>query len=170
MNPQPFQNGCHLGPKCMQVGVWIWELFLKGSWHHFHRSFNITWHGRISKKPYKKQLFFFNTFAILAVGLLGWLFEWFLIDFWWFWKSKIDEKSMKNRSRRRSKTRCKLGWGLDGSWIDFWWILAPSWGASWGQVGTKIERIRVSRRHQKIIKNHVTRVDEARRGPTPPGP
>ena len=152
MTPQPSQNGGHLGPKCMQVGMWIWELFLKGSCHHFHRFFNITWHGRISKNHTKTYVFLI-LFAILAVGLLGWLFDRFLIDFWWIWRSKINQKSMKNRFRRRSKTRCKLGWGLDGSWIDFCWILAPSWGASWGQVGTKIGGNGIPRRCQKIIKN-----------------
>ena len=34
------------------------------------------------------------------------------------------------------------GWAglgaLARSWADFLWILAPTWGASWSQVGTKI--------------------------------
>ena len=33
--PKASQNGAKLAPKSMQVGVLIWMLFLKGSWHHF---------------------------------------------------------------------------------------------------------------------------------------
>ena len=71
--------------------------------------------------------------------------------------AKIDQQSIKNRSKSRSKTRCKLGWILDGSWIDFWSILGPSWGPSWGQVGTKIRKNGVPNRCRKIIKKQVTR-------------
>ena len=46
--------------------------------------------------------------------------------------------------------RWMLGWILDGSWIDFWWILGPSWEASWHQVGTKIQKMRVPRGGQKM--------------------
>ena len=42
-----------------------------------------------------------------------------------------------------------LGWMLDGSWIDFWWILGPSWEASWGQVGSKIDQNGVQDEIQK---------------------
>ena len=47
---------------------------------------------------------------------------------------------------------------LDGSWVDFGKILGPSWEASWGQVGTKIRKMRVQRRCQKICRKSVTQV------------
>ena len=68
------------------------------------------------------------------------------------------KKSMKNRSKNQSKLKCKLGWILDVSWIDFGWIWGPSWEASWGQVGTKIQKMRVPRRGQKMSGKKVMRV------------
>ena len=100
-------------------------------------------------KNIQKITDFFNVFYFLVVVLLGWFVDRFLIDFWWIWGSKIDQQSIKNRSKRRSKTRCKSGWILDGSWIDFWRILGPSWGVSWGQVSIKIWEIEVPRLGQK---------------------
>ena len=41
---------------------------------------------------------------------------------------------------------------MESSWAEFGWILGPSWEASWIQVGTKIGKIGVPRRCQKIIK------------------
>ena len=76
-----------------------------------------------------------------------------MIYFWSIFGSEIDQKSIKNRSKNKSKTTCKLGWILDRSWIDFWSIWGPSWGSSWGQVGTKIGGNGVPKRCQKIIKN-----------------
>ena len=96
---------------------------------------------------------FFNVFHFLVVRLLRWFDDRISIGFWSFWGSKIDQKSIKNWSKKRSKTRCKLGWILDRSWIDFQSILGPSWGSSWAQVGTKIGINGVPRRCQKIIKN-----------------
>ena len=92
---------------------------------------------------------FLSIFDFLVVVLLGWFLDRFLIDFGWILGSKIDQKSIKNLSKRWSKTRCKLGWILVGSWSDFGWIWAPSWGASWGQVGTKIWKVEVPRRFKK---------------------
>ena len=103
-------------------------------------------------KSLKKQRFF-NVFHFLVVWLLRWFDDRILIGFWSFWGSKIDQKSIKNRSKKRSKTRCKLGWILDRSWIDFWSIWGPSWGSSWGQVGTKIGGNGIPKRCQTIIKN-----------------
>ena len=34
--PKPSQNGGKLAPKSMQVGLSIFKLFLKGSWHQFY--------------------------------------------------------------------------------------------------------------------------------------
>ena len=34
--PKPSQNGAKLVPKSIQVGMLIWQLFWKGSWHHFY--------------------------------------------------------------------------------------------------------------------------------------
>ena len=34
--PKPSQNGAKLAPKSMQVGLSIFKLFLKGSWHQFY--------------------------------------------------------------------------------------------------------------------------------------
>ena len=84
--------------------------------------------------------------------------DWFLIDFWLILASKIDEKSMKNRSKKRSKIRCDLGWILDGSWSDLGAIWGPSWGPSWGQVGTKIRKMGAPRRCQKMCCKKLVRV------------
>ena len=48
---------------------------------------------------------FFILFAICAVGLLGLIFDCFLLDFLFILGSKICRKSIKNQSKRRSKTR-----------------------------------------------------------------
>ena len=58
---------------------------------------------------------------------------------------QMDQKSIKNRT----KIRCDFGCILDSSCTDFCWILAPSWGASWSQVDTRIRKIGVPRRCQK---------------------
>ena len=67
--------------------------------------------------------------------ILGLIFD----RFWLILASKIDEKSMKNRSKNRSKIRCDLGSIFDGSWMGFGLDLG-SWGPSWGQVGSKIHQ------------------------------
>ena len=61
-----------------------------------------------------------------------------LIDFWLILASKIDEKSIKNRSKNKSKIRCDLGSIFVGSWVDFGVDLGAKLGPSWGQVGTKL--------------------------------
>ena len=121
----------------MQVGVLIWELFLEGCWHHFYWIFTTTWHGRSSKLYWKKQ-WFFNVFQFLVVVLLGWFVDWFLIDFWLIWGSKIDQKSIKNRAKKLSKIRCDLGSIFESSWVGFGVDLGAKLGPSWGQVGTKL--------------------------------
>ena len=60
--------------------------------------------------------------------------------------------------------RWMLGWILDGSWIDFWWILGPSWEASWHQVDTKIQKIRVPRGGQKMDGKKVMQVSAGATG------
>ena len=52
--------------------------------------------------------------------------------------SKIDEKSMKNRSKKRSKIRCDLGLIFGGSWVDFGMDLGAKLGPSWDQNRSKI--------------------------------
>ena len=54
-------------------------------------------------------------------------------------RSTIDDTSIKNRSKRESRTRCKLGWGLAGSWSDLCSGFVPMWETSRSQVGTKVE-------------------------------
>ena len=56
-----------------------------------------------------------------------------MIGFWLILGSKIDEKSMKNRSKNRSKIRCDLGSIFDGSWVGFGVVLAPKMEPSWAQ-------------------------------------
>ena len=63
-----------------------------------------------------------------------------MIDFWLILASKIDEKSMKNRSKNKSKIRCDLGSIFDGSWMGFGRDLEAKLGPSWSQVGTKIDQ------------------------------
>ena len=46
--------------------------------------------------------------------------------------SKIDEKSMKNRSKNISKIRCDLGSIFDGSWMGFGVDLGGKVGAKLG--------------------------------------
>ena len=47
---KPSPNGAKLAPKLFQVGVLIWELFLKWSCYNFYWFFITTWHGRSSEK------------------------------------------------------------------------------------------------------------------------
>ena len=55
--------------------------------------------------------------------------------------SKIDEKSMKNRSKNRSKIKCDLGSIFGGSWVDF--------GVDLGaKLGAKIEQNRSQERSE----------------------
>ena len=60
------------------------------------------------------------------------------MDFWLILGSKIDEKSIKNQSKNRSKIRCDLGSIFDGSWVDFGVDLGAKLAPSWGQVGAKL--------------------------------
>ena len=53
--------------------------------------------------------------------------------------SKIDEKSMKNLSKKRSKIRCDLGSIFGGSWVGFGVDLGAKLGPSWDQNRSKIE-------------------------------
>ena len=67
---------------------------------------------------------------------------------------KIDEKSMKNRSKNISKIRCDLGSIFDGSWMGFGVDLGGKLGSSWGQVGAKLG--------YKSIKNDVKQIMKKR--------
>ena len=89
--------------------------------------------------------------------LLGWPFDWFLIDSWWIWLSKIQQKNIKNPSKKWSKTRCDFGCILDGSWSDFGWIWAPSWGARWSQIGPKSNIIGYQIEYQKEDANRMAK-------------
>ena len=64
--------------------------------------------------------------------------HWFFNDFGGFRGSKLEPKSIKNRSMMVSKTRSKCQWVLDGSWIDFRPILRGFCLPSWSQIGTKM--------------------------------
>ena len=63
----------------------------------------------------------------------------------------LVDKSIKNRSKKRSKIRCDFGWILEGSWSDLGSILGSSWEPSWGQVGTKSLQKSIQKVIQKII-------------------
>ena len=106
-------------------------------------------------------------FGGCALRLISWSF-W--DDLGWIWGSKIKPKSIKYQSKKWLEIRCKLGWMYDRSWIDFWSILASIWGGSWGQVGTKIEKNWVPRRHQNIIKKQETQEAAGTRNKTAPWP
>ena len=71
------------------------------------------------------------------------------MDFWSIGESKIDANSFENRSRRRSKTRCKLGWSLDCSWIDLGSILEAKLEPSWHQNRSKMASKSMSKHVQK---------------------
>ena len=92
-------------------------------------------------------------FQFLIVVLLGWVVDWFLIDFWSIWGSKIDQKIHQKSIKKRSEIRCNLECNLEGSWIDFWSILGPTWGPSWGsswhQNRKKGDAKTMSKKHTK---------------------
>ena len=69
-----------------------------------------------------------------------------MIDFWLILASKIDEKSMKNRLKNRSKIRCDLGSIFDGSWMGFGMDLEAKLGPSWGQVEASWDKNRLKTR------------------------
>ena len=73
------------------------------------------------------------------------------MDFWLILGSKIDGKSMKNRSKNRSKIRCDLGSIFDGSWVGFGMDLGAKLGPSWDQVGIKIDKKRCQKKNEKKI-------------------
>ena len=133
MKPHPFQNGCRLGPKCMQVGMWIWELFLNGSWHHFHWFFKITWHGRISKNRTKTYVFYaFAIFGCWAVGLTFWMIlDRFWVDLEVENRSKVFFKSIQKAIENKMQVGMGFGWLLDWFWMDFGSKLGGKLGPSW---------------------------------------
>ena len=134
MEPSWHQNRSKLGcwfERCflMYVGPFFIDL--------------LTQHGMAEVAKIVDSSTFFIVFWFFVDVLLGWFVDRFLIDFWSILGSKIDQKSTRHRSKKRSKIWCDFGSILDGSWIDFWLILGPSWGPSWGQVGTKIRKMKV---------------------------
>ena len=62
----------------------------------------------------------------------------FFNDFGVFRGSKLEPKSIKNLFKKVFETRYNSEWIWDCSWFDFSSILDLIWGASWGQVGTKL--------------------------------
>ena len=81
-----------------------------------------------------------------------------MIDFWLILASKIDEKSMKNRSKNRSKIRCDLGSIFDGSWVDFGVDLGAKLGPSWDQNRSKIEVEKSMQLNVKILNKNDTKM------------
>ena len=73
------------------------------------------------------------------------------MDFWVILGSKIDEKSIKNRSKNRSKIRCDLGSIFGGSWVDFGVDLGAKLGPSWDQNRSKIEVEKSMQLNVKIL-------------------
>ena len=74
-----------------------------------------------------------------------------MIDFWLILASKIDGKSMKNRSKNRSKIRCDLGSIFGGSWVGFGVDLGAKLGPSWDQNRSKIEVEKSMQLNVKIL-------------------
>ena len=74
-----------------------------------------------------------------------------MIDFWLILASKIDEKSIPNQSKNRSKIRCDLGSIFGGSWVDFGLDLGAKLGPSWDQNRSKIEVEKSMQLNVKIV-------------------
>ena len=68
-------------------------------------------------------------------------------------EAKLAQKSIKNVSKKQSKTRANLDGILEGSWGQLSSKMAPSWGASWGQVGSQIDKNGVQDDIQKRSRN-----------------
>ena len=79
--------------------------------------------------------------------ILGLIFDRFVLIL----GSKIDEKSMKNRSKNISKIRCDLGSIFDGSWVGFGVDLGAKLGPSWDQNRSKIEVEKSMQLNVKIL-------------------
>ena len=138
-SPNPSQHGAKLAPKSIQVGVLIWELFLKWSWHYFYWFFITTWHGRRSEK-YTKTLGFqhFWFFGCCVVGMICWLiFDRFLVDLEVENRSKINQKSMKKASQNKMRFGIDFEGLLERSWGDFEPKLGAKLGPRWHQYPTK---------------------------------
>ena len=105
--------------------------------------------GTISSAlPSRNQLFHF-----LIVVLSSWFFLRFWVGFWSILGSKIDQKSIKNLFKNRSKIRCHFELILDGSWIDLDDFgpklgakLGPSWSKNLSKMDIKIMSKKVSKK------------------------
>ena len=141
--PKPSQNGGKLVPKSMQVGLLIWELFWKGSRHHFCWIFASTWHGRCSKNHLKHIVFYdFCYFGCWAVGLTYWLiFYWFWLDLGIENQSEIFQKSIQKVIKNNMRFWMDLGGLWERFWMDFFpkfgGKLGPSWHQNLKNDGTK---------------------------------
>ena len=74
------------------------------------------WLKSIKNVEPSPNLVFFDT---LVVVLLGWLFDSFLIDFWWIWMLKIYQKSIQKVIKNKMRFWMHLGWLLERFWLDF---------------------------------------------------
>ena len=73
----------------------------------------------------------------LVVSLLGSFWIDFGMDFGVVLGSKLEPKSIKNRSEMVAKIRYDFEWILDGSWAPLGPILEPKLGPSWLQNRSK---------------------------------
>ena len=87
------------------------------------------------------------------------------MNFWMILGSKIDEKSMKNRSKKRSKIRCDLGSIFDGSWVDFGVDLEAKLGPSWDQNRSTIEVEKSMQLNVKILSQNDAKMKISIEGP-----
>ena len=87
-------------------------------------------------KIYKKRRTITKFIGFSILWLLCYWVE-FVIDFWLIFCGFGNQKYIKNPSKKSLRIWCDFGCVLDGSWGQLSSKIAPSWGASWGQVGSK---------------------------------
>ena len=124
-----------MDPKINKINHWFCDLF----WIDFWTIFIMIQHGR-GHDFIEKQMFFltFLLFHCCVVALMSWLI---LIDFGTHLGSKIDPKSIKNRSKNQSK-----------KWYNFWSILEPTWLHFGRVLGAKLKPNWDQNGHQNVLK------------------
>ena len=118
MAPSWLQNRCKLGCRFS---------------HYFLRALGTNFidfllqHGMAEVAKIVDSSTFFILFAILVVGLLGWLFYNCLVDFWLIWGSKIHQQSIKHGMEHRMRF-----------WMGCGWLLGPIFDGFWAQLGGQV--------------------------------
>ena len=137
LEPTWGQVGAKLGPKIEQnrsqerskmqsffdrLLEWVWNRFLMDFGPHLTPKMLPKWSQVGFQEQWKQWP------AKIPKSLKN---RWFFNDFGGFRGSKLEPKSIKNRSIMVSKTRSNFQWVLNGSWIDFGPILDQFWRPSW---------------------------------------